>query len=560
MATFAWSSCSSASNKGHMIEGNHVRIISAVLLALVSGAPSVMAADAQAQLVTPRAMRLIAAIDERFLSYNVEMAEVIGGNFWKPYAPESIAAMRANDGAANSSSGSTSADIAGQNPNMFQARLPIDLSSHRLRALAAALGPAYMRTSGTWANSVYFHDSGTSPPARAPKGFQGVLTRGEWKGVVDFAHAVGAKLVTSFAISAGVRNADGVWTPDQARKFVAYTKAVGGDIAAAEFFNEPDMPVYGGAPAGYNAPDYARDFAIFRMFVQADAPGMAIVGPGSVGEAVLQPRMAAQAAAGLVSTNAMLSTNPPPKYDVFSYHFYGAASIRCASMGAGVQTTPEAALSEAWLARVDTSYDFYVRGLRDRYEPGKRVWITEMADAACGGNPWAATFLDTFRFLDQLGRLAKQGVSVVFHNTLASSEYGLLNQNTFKPRSNYWAALLWRRLMGSAVLDVGPLEPQLHLYAHCLRGHPGGVTLLAINLSRTEAKSIELPTAADRYTLSTPKLDDDRVQLNGQELRLAPNDTLPQLQGARIPSGRFELQPTTITFLAVPEAANDNCR
>src|SRR4030081_2768726 len=51
-----------------------------------------------------------------------------------------------------------------------------------------------------------------------------------------------------------------------------------------------------------------------------------------------------------------------------------------------------------------------------RIEPGKRLWLTETADAACGGNPWASTFLDTFRYLDQLGRLARAGVQVVAHN------------------------------------------------------------------------------------------------------------------------------------------------
>lgn len=54
---------------------------------------------------------------------------------------------------------------------------------------------------------------------------------------------------------------------------------------------------------------------------------------------------------------------------------------------------------------------------------------------------------------------ARYGVAVVFHNTLASSEYDLLDENTVKPRHNYWAALLWHRLMGTAVLDAGPSHP-----------------------------------------------------------------------------------------------------
>lgn len=69
--------------------------------------------------------------------------------------------------------------------------------------------------------------------------------------------------------------------------------------------------------------------------------------------------------------------------------------------------------------------------------PGKPIWVTETADAACGGNPWGTTFLDTFRYLDQLGRLARDGVRVVMHNTLVGSDYGLLDETTFAPRPNY---------------------------------------------------------------------------------------------------------------------------
>ena len=54
--------------------------------------------------------------------------------------------------------------------------------------------------------------------------------------------------------------------------WLAYTKAAGGDIAAAEFFNEPNMPSYGGAPRGYSAATYARDFAVFRQFARSAAP------------------------------------------------------------------------------------------------------------------------------------------------------------------------------------------------------------------------------------------------------------------------------------------------
>ena len=41
-------------------------------------------------------------------------------------------------------------------PDLYQYRPPIDLSNARLRKLAAALGPAYVRVSGTWANTDLF--------------------------------------------------------------------------------------------------------------------------------------------------------------------------------------------------------------------------------------------------------------------------------------------------------------------------------------------------------------------------------------------------------------------
>jgi hypothetical protein len=336
---------------------------------------------------------------------------------------------------------------------------------------------------------------------------------------------------------------------------VAYTKSIGGTITAAELFNEPTIAASGGAPDGYNAATYARDEAAFRTFVQASEPDMLVVGPGSVGEGgvmVVPPTMP------MLHSADLLGTDPKAKFDVFSYHYYGAVSKRCEAMGQGLGTTQAAALSENWLSQTDGVFDFY-KPLHAQYAPGTPIWITETADAACGGNPWGSTFLDTFRYVDQMGRLAKRGMKAIFHNTLASSEYGLIDQSDFRPRPNYWAALLWRRLMGTVVLDAGSPREGLHLYAQCLRGHPGGVALLAINNSRTDRSEITLPIASVRYTLSASTLRSASVMLNGESLELASNDDLPKINGRAVAAGPMRFAPATITFLAVPEAGNAAC-
>ena len=199
-------------------------------------------------------MPRVGTIDERFQSYNIEMLEVTGGRFWAPYKQQSAAPSTSADSKPETKA-PTPPDM---DPSLYRYREPIDLSNPRLRKLAAALAPSYVRVSGTWANSTYFQDSDDPAPSAPPAGFSGVLTRKQWRGVVDFSHAVDAKIVTSFAISPGVRDANGVWTPVEAKKFLAYTQQIGGSIAAAEMFNEPSFASMGGAPKGYDAAVYGR--------------------------------------------------------------------------------------------------------------------------------------------------------------------------------------------------------------------------------------------------------------------------------------------------------------
>jgi hypothetical protein len=499
------------------INGVCPRCRSWLLVALLVALPR-PAESAGSPSIRPASMARIGTIDERFQSYNVEMVEVTGGAFWKPYE----------------------SDRSAKHPGLDEYRAPIDLGNPRLRKLAAALAPAYLRVSGSWANAAYFADSDSAPSA-PPAGFNTVLNRRQWRGVIDFSQAVGAQIVTSFAVSPGTRDAAGVWLPDQARHLLTYTYSVGGRIAAAEFINEPNLSVAGGAPAGDDATAYARDFRIFRSFVKENFPEMLVLGPGTVGEAA--------------AASDMLIASGPGSLDGISYHHYGALSERCSGTSA-----PEKALSEEWLSRTDQTLAFY-RSLRDKYEPGKPIWLTETAEAACGGNRWDATFLDTFRYLDQLGRLAKAGVQIVMHNTLAASDYGLLNERTLAPTPSYWGALLWRRLMGNVVLDPDiPAQAGLHVYAHCLRGAPGGVSLLVLNVDRGAPHALTLSAASVRHTLDTASLQDTTVRLNGLPLRLGTQDDLPRIKGVRTSAGALTFAPATITFLTIPAAGNKACR
>jgi hypothetical protein len=461
-------------------------------------------------------LRPIATLDPRFQSYNVEMIEVTGGRFWAPYA------------------------VFAAGGGLYHQRAPIDLANPRLRRLAAALGPAYMRVSGTWANSTCFCD--TDPPPVEPVGFGGVLTGPQWQGVIDFARAVDAEITVSVAISDGTRDASGEWRPDQLRRLFAATRRAGATIAGIEFMNEPSARA--GAPHGYDAAAYARDHAVFRDTVRAESPTTWILGPSALGDKIDDPEEGGLSARKILERAAA-------DHDVLSYHHYGAASRRCSSDTWWPQTRAQDALGEDWLGRTEQAFRVY-RQLRDQFLPGKPIWLTETADTVCGGNPWASTFLDSFRYLDQLGRLARAGVQIVMHNTLAASDYGMIDEATLTPRPNYWCALLWRRFMGETVFDCGAPAPGFHVYVHSLRDRPDGKAVLALNLDREKEQLLRLPVESTRYTLTAKELQARAVMLNGAPLHISVDGTLPDLVGEPVPSGGLKLPPASATFLTIP--------
>ena len=75
--------------------------------------------------IAPAQMARVGTVDERFQSYNVEMLEVTGGKFWKPYGPELEALLKQPAPTAARPSGDTP---AGMNPGLYEYRPPLDLT------------------------------------------------------------------------------------------------------------------------------------------------------------------------------------------------------------------------------------------------------------------------------------------------------------------------------------------------------------------------------------------------------------------------------------------------
>lgn len=493
----------------------------------------------------PAKMPKLGTVDARFASYNVEMVEVTGGRFWKPYDTAAEPARPA---------GAEVNQQVGVNPNLFQQRGPIDLGNQRLRNLARALSPSYVRVSGSWQNSTYFQNDDQPAMKEPPKGFRGVLTRAEWKGVVDFVHATDGEIVSSVAVSPGTRDAAGVWTPAQAKAFFDYTRSIGGTIAATEFMNEPTIPGPGGAPEGYDAAAYGRDAKLFGQFLRKESPKTTYLGPGSVAEGAPMTSGGSAPRFKLLPSDDLMRASGPI-FDAFSYHFYGSVSHRC-----GGDMTADKAFAADWLDKTMTVEAFYAN-LRDKYLAGKPLWLTETAEAACGGDRIAAQFVDVFRYLNQLGAMAQKGVKVVMHNTLAASDYGLLDQSTLEPQPDYWATVLWKRTMGTTVLDPGmPAGQAVRVYAHCARGVPGGVALVALNTDPDKEQTIALDMPAERFTMTARAITDGKVLINGHEPDVAPDGTVGALNAERTQAGPFRLPAASATFLIVPGAANKACR
>ena len=487
-------------------------------------------------------LKEIRQIDPRLVSYNIEMTEVTGGTFWKEYTKEEVA-------------GKGKFPMIGirNSKGMMQVYPPIDLYNKRLRKFAKEFDSVWIRVSGTWATKTYYDFDGHTNGI-VPEGFDSILTKEQWIGLLDFVKEVNGKLLVSVANCAGIHSAHEPWKPDQAKILFDFSRDYGVPIDAAEFMNEPNLLSGSGAPKGYNFDDYIRDQDIFNKWLHENYPGTLAVGPCSVGGGRMGKLDIERGLLKIVSKKIghekCLKGSKEPM-EVFSYHYYNGVSERIAAGVGFVHWSPKKAICEKYLDSAPYCAKTAAK-LRDKYMPGAQLWVTESGDAGGGGNTWASTYLDVPRTLNELGSFATVSDGVIFHNTLASSDYGWLRHSTFEPRPNYFAVLLWTRLMGTTVYDSEiKISKGAQVFCHSRRDGKEGCVYLVINNSLKKTTKVELPKEAIRYTIDgNGYMRNTTAYLNGKELVMGENDTLPSLEGEKV-SNTIELAPGSCTFIVL---------
>ena len=494
--------------------------------------------------LNPNGLEALRNVDPMLVSYNIEMTEVTGGTFWKAYTEAQV------DGTEEFPVIKDWRNMG----NLQQWYDPIDTTNPRLIKLAKDLGAAWVRVSGTWANKTYYDFEGTTG-GKAPEGFQNVLTKDQWLKLLDFVKAIGGKLLVSIANCPGIHAADEPMPFEQADLLFRTSKEYGVPISAAEFTNEPNLIALSGLPQGYTAEDHARDHDLFGAWLKENYPECLFVGPCTVGDIDMFGMGNDGAGGGMAAGFQMVTTEQllgeyKSKMDVFSYHYYNGVSERGAAMGG--HWPYESILSEQYLGIAAHCARQYVPK-RDKYVPGGQMWVTESGDAGCGGNTWASTYADVPRTLNELGQFCTVTDGVIFHNTMASSDYGWLKHGSFLPRPNYFAVLLWKRLMGETVYASGEATREgAHVFAHSRADGKEGKAYLVINNSWTETTTVELPKEAEVYALTGKVGMRTRTMLlNGKELVLGENDALPELSGVTVPAGKLEVAPGGCTFIVL---------
>ncbi|XP_070781159.1 heparanase [Enoplosus armatus] len=465
------------------------------------------------------------------------------------------------------------------------------LSSPKVRTLARALTPAFLRFGGTRQDFMVFtpqrHQPVSGVPAEEscdelelPSWLEERLKK-EWtqqqliliredlqrkysrvkftESTVDLLHSFtscsGMDLI--FGLNALLRTADNTWNSSNARSLLQYCESRRYRMSW-ELGNEPNSyeKKAGVRVGGYQL---GQDFTRLReMMSQSKFYHDA----GLYGPDVGQPRdHRTDILEGFLQSGA-------EAVDACTWHHYYVN---------GRDTSLEDFLDPAVLDTLALKTKEVLEKVK-LVSPGKTVWLGETSSAyGRGAVGLSDTFVAGFMWLDKLGLAARLGLDVVMRQVfIGSGSYHLIDEN-LDPLPDYWLSVLYKRLVGPEVLKIEAFSRlarsrRVRLYLHCTNRNSyssGAVTLISMNLSKKPAR-ISVPAAVSSGTVEAFVLQSDRpgeeglysraVTLNGDVLKMLDDETLPDFKGARLPPAeRLQLPAYSLAFFVLTDARAAAC-
>ncbi|KAM8828330.1 heparanase [Spinachia spinachia] len=469
------------------------------------------------------------------------------------------------------------------------------LSSTKVRTLAKALSPSFLRFGGTRQDFMVFSPQKVQAGSSARRLFNGSSAEGscdrrelpssledklkrDWtqqlvtlmredlqgkyrrvkftEDTVDLLHSFascsGMDLI--FGLNALLRSADNSWNGSNAGLLLQYCESRRYPVSW-ELGNEPNSYE---KKAGIRVDGHqlGRDFTRLRAMMSESTWYR---GAGLFGPDVGQPRE------HRVNLLEGFLQSGSPAVDAVTWHHYYVN---------GRDTSVEDFLDPQVL-------DSLILKTKDVLEevqmvsPEKPVWLGETSSAFGGGATGLSdTFVAGFMWLDKLGLSARLGMAVVMRQVfIGSGSYHLLDEN-LDPLPDYWLSVLYKRLVGPEVLKIESRSSRVRLYLHCANRNSyrgGAVTLISMNLGQ-EPACISLPALlSSSSTVEAFVLQSDRpgvdglysrcVKLNGGVLKMVDDRTLPHLKGARLPPAEhLQLPAFSLAFFVFMDTGAVACR
>jgi len=507
----------------------------------------------------------------------------------------------------------------------------VDLSNAVLQQLTRNLAPAQLRVGGSAADSCWYEPSGVagagpSPDPLSPNyvtikeaswTYSGyipnvtVLSSASWAQVCGFAQSVGMELLWDLN-AVDFRTSAGAWDPAaNATALLAQTAEANLRVAAWELGNEPDIwnHLFG---LSVNGSQLGADAAALQTLTAKYGLSQRMFGPSFAtwNASMSQAYLGSWAAAGGRQLGFTVHAYPlgEPTY---------AANNSAGLMPQSVNNPSCTVANYFNLTRVNNLQNYLnnFSGAVSTYGNGSvsRLVLEETASNSMGGCVgYSDRFISGFYWINLLGVVAQAGWQQVNRQDLAGlsftnggSQYTLfgppgwtngsagLVSPGLSPHPDYFTTLLWKKLMGGAVLnssfELGGSSENGTFVAHAWcsasgsGGGGGGVTLAYVNTAGSSLTVNSIGGAAGGSYPLTPRreyfltgtsatgplaaetaLTGYSIYLNGALLSVAADGSLPDT--LKSPRGRLqaqakalELPPLSYGFVVFPQAGAAAC-